>query len=442
MSKPAFAPLTIVRLEVENVKRLRAVNITPNGAVVILGGKNAQGKTSILDAIEMVLGGGKSLPTEPIRRGAKQASIVADLGDLVVERVITKTGTTLTVRDKDGNKLRSPQTLLDELCSRVAFDPLTFMRMDGGKQNEVLRELLGLDFTASDRRREALFAERTRVARDAKQTRARSEGIVVPPSTPAAPVLVSNLVAQLEEINRLKNLIQERQTRLDHAQEAILTAEQGVLAAQKALETARGRDMSARLAFKTIEREAMPALPARDEAVLRGEIDGAQTVNQNVQRRAERDRLEAEANAFETQAMALTGSIEELDEQKRRAIAAAPCPVPGLALGENGPTLHDIPLDQASGAQRLRVSVGIGLALNPRLKILLIRDASLLDEESLALVSDMAQNAGAQIWLERVGTADRTAVIISDGQIDDSAPANDATELGAAIGDQLLRGAQ
>jgi hypothetical protein len=86
-----------------------------------------------------------------------------------------------------------------------------------------------------------------------------------------------------------------------------------------------------------------------------------------------------------------------------------------------------VPLVQASAAQKLRVSVALGLAMNPRLKVLLVRDASLLDATSLALVAQMAADADAQVWLERVGDGDPTAVVIADGQVSgDVLPANDA----------------
>ena len=421
------SPLKIVRLDVENVKRVRAISITPHGDTVILGGKNAQGKTSVLDAIEMVLGGGKSLPLEPIRRGAKQATIVCDLGDLVVERVITKTGTTLTVRDKDGKKQSSPQTLLDALCSRIAFDPLAFSRMDPAAQNEVLRRLLGLDFSTLDQRREALYARRTDVTRDAKSTRARSEGIVVPPSTPAEPVEVSALLARLTEITRAEQAASDRQWRLSKATETVANADQAVTTALAALEAARGRAMAAKMALKALEREEQAPAPTVTAEELQGQIAGAQAVNDNVRRRGERDRLEAEANELEQKVFDLTASIDAIDDEKRAAIAQAAFPVPGLALGEKGPTLNGVALVQASGAEKLRVSVAIGLALNPQLKVLLVRDASLLDAASLEMVSEMAAAAGGQIWLERVGTGDPTAVVISDGQVDESAlPANAA----------------
>jgi hypothetical protein len=98
-------------------------------------------------------------------------------------------------------------------------------------------------------------------------------------------------------------------------------------------------------------------------------------------------------------------------------------PVTGLGLSEDGVTLNGLPLDQASAAEQLRVSVAIGIAMNPRLRVLLLRDASLLDRDSLALLADMAKAAGAQVWLERVEDDSATAVVIEDGMVKEAAGA-------------------
>jgi hypothetical protein len=120
----------------------------------------------------------------------------------------------------------------------------------------------------------------------------------------------------------------------------------------------------------------------------------------------------------ERQAGELTQEIEAIDQKKADAIAAARMPVPGLGFGADGVvTLNGLPLDQASAAERLRVSVAIGLAMNPRLRVLLIRDASLLDRESMRQVAEMAKAAGAQLWVERVEVDDQTTVLIEDGQV-------------------------
>lgn len=415
--------LTIVRLEVSNVKRLRAVSITPCGSTVILGGQNAQGKTSVLDAIQMAIGGGKFVPDDPIRHGAAKASVVADLGEIVVERVITKSGTTLTVRNREGVKQSSPQAILDKLCSKIAFDPLTFMREEPDKQNEILRRLVGIDFTESNQRREALYAQRTRVNRDAKGVRAQSEGLAVPGGTPDEPVNLAALLGQIRDAHAAREQINGRARQMSEAQSALERATQAFDEAEKAARQAESRVIQARVAKRAAQTavddlaKELPLAPPPDVCELEARVAGAETVNRNVERKKRRDEYEAEANLLEAQAGELTSQIEAVDVEQRQALEAVQYPVPGLKLGESGPTFNAVPLSQASGAERLRVSVAIGLALNPRLRVLLVRDASLLDENSLRLVAEMADAAGAQVWLERVGEGDPGAVIIADGQV-------------------------
>lgn len=414
--------LTIVSLEVSNVKRIRAVSIHPEGSVVILGGQNEQGKTSVLDAIEFALGGAKSLPSDPIRHGAAKAHVVADLGELVVERVITKSGTSLTVRNREGVKQSSPQAILDKLCSRIAFDPLDFLREEPTKQNEILRRLVGLDFTESNARREALYASRTRINRDAKSTRMQSEGLVVPPGTPDAPVNLSEVLAQIRTAHEQREQNSTLARQLESAQDAFNQATRNHTEAEEALRKAEAKVIQTRYAKRTAqtaveELAKVQAVAVPDVRELEAKVANAETVNRNVERKKRRDALEAEANHLDAQAGELTALIEKIDEEQRSELAGVQYPVKGLALGDSGPTFDGVPLDQASGAQRIRISVAIGLALNPRLRVLLVRDASLLDESSLRMVAEMAEQAGAQVWLERVGSGDPGAVIIQDGQV-------------------------
>lgn len=419
--------MKVIRLEVQNVKRIRAVSIVPGaGPTVIIGGQNAQGKTSVLDAIQMVLGGGKALPEEPIRRGAKQATIVADLGDLLVERVITKTGTTLTVRDKDGNKRSSPQTLLDKLCSKISFDPLEFSKMDPTKQNDTLRALVpGLDFTLLDQQRARLYDKRTDTGKDARRARAHAESIVVPPSTPERVVVVAELLAQLQAANEARRTAGERASRIEQAKRKLADVDRDHAEAKAALDKVEQRRMAARLAVAAAEQAQEVMAP--DTALIEQQIQRAETVNRDVQRRAERDGHEQRAGELDAEVEALTAQIDAIDQQKHHALSQAQFPVPGLGMAGDGPTLNGLPLAQASGAEKLKVSVGIGLALNPEVKVLLVRDASLLDDAHLAIVADMVAAAGGQVWLEKVTEGpDGCHVLIEDGQATDgsSAPAN------------------
>jgi len=413
--------LRIVDLKVQNIKRVRAVHITPNGeSTVILGGKNGAGKSSVLDAIQMALGGAKAIPADPVRHGAKRGSIVANLGDLVVERVIASDGaTTLTVRDADGNKKSSPQRLLDELCSRIAFDPLAFMTMDPSKQNETLRQLLGLDFSTLDAEHERCYSKRTDINRDAAAARATAEALVVAPNAPAHPVVVADLLAQLESANAQAEVVRTHER-------SLTTLRTDIDNLQREADRIDAQLMQKRMQLKGLERQPPPAAP--DTAAISKQIGEAELTNRHVHLRGQRDALEQKATALEESAAKLTARLAEIEADKARQLAACTFPVPGLTLGDDGPMLDGVPLVQASAAQKLRVSVALGLAMNPRLKVLLVRDASLLDETSLALVAEMAAAADAQVWLERVGDGDPTAVVIADGQVSgDVEPANDAT---------------
>ena len=407
--KPSQKPLRIVSLRVENVKRIRAVRIEPNGSpTVVVAGRNAQGKTSVLDAIEMALGGARAMPKEPIRRGAKRASIVADLGDLVVERVITAGGTTLTVRDADGRQQRSPQHILDALCSRIAFDPLAFAAQTPARQAEILRALLGLDFGDLDAEREALFSERAGINRDAKSARAQAETLEVPAGAPAKPVALADLLAEYTAAQATAA------ARVDHDRQ-LGAATAAVEAAEADLAKAEAAAMRARASLKALQRQEPP--PDVDLEAIAARMRAAEADNRAAELRARRDRMEERANQLEDEAAALTERIAAVDAEKQRQLAAAHMPIDGLQLDGDTVRFQGVPLDQASGAERLRVSVALGLALHPTLRVLLIRDASLLDDDGLRLVAEMAAEAGAQVWLERVGTDDPTAVVLEDGSI-------------------------
>src|SRR3990167_10791645 len=166
--------MKIIQLSAENVKKLKAVEITPEGNVVVIGGKNGQGKSSVLDSIEYVLAGKGSQCPRPVRDGEEKAVIVCTLDDLVVTRVIKTDGSnSLVVSSKDGAKYGSPQAMLDKLVGTLTFDPLAFSRMEPRKQLEVLKKLVGLDFSKEDIEINTLLQSRQNKMNEAKGIESR-----------------------------------------------------------------------------------------------------------------------------------------------------------------------------------------------------------------------------------------------------------------------------
>ncbi len=411
---PAPTPLHILELRVENLKRLRAVQITPDGDLVVLSGQNGAGKSSVLDAIAMALGGGSQIPAEPIRRGADRAEVVVDLGEIIVRRTFTAAGGgQLVVSNREGARFQSPQSMLDALVGRLSFDPLAFAREKPARQAEILRELVGLDLAPLDAKRAELYAERTAVNKRAASLRARFEAMPKH-EAPEEPVDVGELAEQLKAA-QLQNQENARQLAALVSARDTLATRQNRVATLRA-ELAKAVRSSAE-AVQNLEAKTANMVEANTAALLE-QIRGAESINRLVRENHQRAAVAGEHALVERQAGALTQEIEAIDQKKADAIAAARMPVPGLGFGADGVvTLNGLPLDQASAAERLRVSVAIGLAMNPRLRVLLIRDASLLDRESMRQVAEMAKAAGAQLWVERVEVDDQTTVLIEDGQV-------------------------
>ena len=423
--------MTIIKLEASNVKRLRAVTITPQGSAVLIGGRNAQGKSSVLDAIAYALAGKDAIPTEPIRRGEKSASIVLETQEIVVTRKFTAKGSTLEVANKDGMVFPSPQAVLDKLCSKVAFDPLAFVRLGesvAGRREQLrqLRDLVGVDTSKLDAERATVFAKRTDVNRQVASQHAVFSAL---PLTGPAPVDVKALLGQMQEMEakneakrRADRAAQEAEDKAQAASNAVENAVANVKRLEAELVAAKAKVDVARIAYNAADKaaadagEAAAQMPTFDLTPIRTQIGDADRVNAEAAKVARRKVEEQKHAALEQEAERLTDQINKLDSDRTALIKSAKMPVPGLGFSETEVTLNGIPLSQSSSAEQLRVGLAIAIAANPNMKVMLIRDGSLLDEDSLRLVEESAKAAGAQVWIERVSSTGCT-VVIEDGQV-------------------------
>ena len=160
----------ICNLYAENIKKLKIADITPGDNVVILEGKNKQGKTSTLDSIAYALGGTKMLPQKPVREGEENAIIKIDIGDYVITRKwTTPDKSTLKVETKNGMKPQKPQNFIDDLMGNLAFDPLEFLNMDKKKRIEVVKSITGLNFDDLEEKHTENYEARKNFNRDMKK---------------------------------------------------------------------------------------------------------------------------------------------------------------------------------------------------------------------------------------------------------------------------------
>ncbi len=422
----------ILRLVSENVKRLVAVDlaIDPKAGLVLIKGDNANGKSSVLDTIAYVIGGKRVQPPEVIRKGETYARGLLETEDLVVERkwTIGKAGKvvdTIEVRSKEGASFKSPQTMLDGLISRLSFDPLHFLGLDPKEQAEALRKIVGLDFSKLDGMRLTSYTSRTEANRELASLQKRLEAM--PPQVGRfEQVDVAALLADREVAQAAKDHRWHLEQEANAARVARANAEVLVKEAEAAMARAYGRlkESKATEAARVSAFELCPTpLPGR-LAELASKIATAADQNEKARKQLERDDLAAKVKAAEHLSAKFDAEIAAIDLEKRTLTEAAAFPVPGLGFGEVGVTFQGLPLEQASGAERIRVSTGIGFALNPELKVLRIKDGSLLDAKSLDLLDQLATAANGQIWLEIVGKAG-LGIVIEAGEVEsiDGAPA-------------------
>lgn len=431
--------MKILKLSAENIQRLSAVEITPDGkAVIVIGGKNGAGKSSVLDAIAMAIGGKELIPPKPIRRGQKSARVSVDLGDIVVTRTFTEAGGELKVTNKDGARYPSPQAMLDRLIGRLSFDPLEFERMgrttEGKKQQlATLRQLVGLDTSDLDFARSARYEERTGVNRAIKQLEGQLVGTPHHDDAPAEPVSIAALTAELEAADATRQSAADAVNAFHACVRDLDAARRGIAADQQRLADLRDQVAALEACIlkrqvdeSAAERDVEAAQGARDAAnaalidpaPIRARLADADRVNGQVRANQARAAIEKNLEQQRASSQTLTAKLEEIDREKQDRIAAARFPVIGLGCDDEGVTFDGLPFEQASQALRLRVSVAIGIALNPRLKVLLVREGSSLDSESLQLLAEMAEEAQCQVWLERVAESrDGCTVLIEDGAV-------------------------
>lgn len=421
--------MKILSLTAENVKKLTVVEIEPTGNVVQITGRNGQGKTSVLDSIWWALAGSENIQAVPIRKGAKQAMIELKLGSaglvqMIVERRFTEENSYLTVKTADGAKYPSPQKLLDDVLGALTFDPLSFMRSDGRSQFDVLRNLvdLGIDLPALATADKADYAKRTEINRDAKAMRASAAAIVVPDGLPESDERVDE-TALLDAIQAAA----DTNAKIEARKVARANAETGI---QVGRDKAAGlREQAATLIAQAVELERSgddmrkklddaPALPSPIAlSELRVTLNDARTLNQALAQRDRRKAAEADAEALEKRATDLTTAMDTRAKQRNDALAAAKMPVEGLGFGDGVVTYCELPLSQASDAEQLMISTSIAAALNPKLRVLRIRDGSLLDDDAMKRLAVFADERDMQVWIERVDGSGTVGIVMEDGHV-------------------------
>lgn len=417
--------MRIKAVEVENVQAIRRVLIESKGRMVtVIGGRNRQGKSSLLKALEIAFRGKRAAPPEPVRHGEKAAHIKVELEDesggdaLVIKRRISAGGSYSLEVTENGAKCRSPQELLNGLIGARFVDPLKFK----DAPEKVKRELviqgvkidLDLDQNAADRA--AAFERRTELNRELKRQTAERDNLGPKEDAPE-PVSVQSTM------DRIDTLKDERREYFDAAK-------------RFAAVDAEGKEIHAKMTELVERRDELKtewgALKDRIASVDQGKLDedikaeehrlsSSQETNTQAQlvadRNGRRSKVAMKVAELDVDVDECCEKIETLDRERADALAAAEMPIDGLEIGDEHLVYNGAPFEQAADSEQLQASLAIAAALSPDLRDVWIRDGALLDDESFDAVCRFAVDTDHPVWIERVGDDDDGAVIIEEGQV-------------------------
>ena len=409
--------MKINQLEIENVKRVKAVRLEPaaNGLTVI-GGKNGQGKTSVLDAIAWALGGDKFRPSAAQRDDSvlpPNIHIVMDNG-LIVER--KGKNSDLKVIDPAGNK--SGQQLLNTFVEQLALDLPKFMAASSHDKASTLLKIIGVDeqLAALDRQEQDVYNRRRAIGQIADQKAMFAKEMVYHPDAPKEPVSASELIRQQQDIlarngenQRLRQNVAALTWQRDGQVETVKQLRRQLEQAEAELAAMEDKLATAQKSALDLHDESTEAL----EANIR-EID---ELNRKVRANLDRDKAEEDARQYADQYATLSAELSGVRDAKNQLLAHADLPLPELTVRDGELLYRGHQWDCLSSSDQLRVATAIVRKLNPQCEFVLLDKLESFDLETLQDFGQWLQDEKMQAITTRVSSGDECSIIIADGEV-------------------------
>jgi hypothetical protein len=399
----------ILKFTAQNIKGLKVVEIIPDSDVITISGPNGAGKSTVLDSIAALLCGGKLALSTGEKRGASEV----DLGEFTIRKVVTEKSERLVVKNKDGKAFPSPRAFLDQFVGPLSINPMAFVRLDEREQLDVIFRLnpaLENELAAADEKISANREERSTLLRDINRYGVALDAMPAhSPDLPPEPVSVAALAKKLQHcieynlgldeeargISKAKaqidreNAAQAKQVaKLHQLQKEIEALEEAIEAKDRQIEN---------LAVDLIRMEnELKGKDRIDTAEIQKQIRTSESVNKEVQGNLDRARTEEELEDLKTLWSQKGIGLKEAEISRASILRDARMPLEGLGVEGRCVTYRGVKMAEISTAERVRVGASVAVAQNPKAKVILCDDVSLLDKQNLSALHEIC--AGFQIW--------------------------------------------
>ena len=421
--------VTITALEAENVKRIKAVALTPAPTgLTLVGGNNNQGKTSVLDALAWALGGDRFRPNAAQRDGAvAPAHLKVTLSNgVVVER--KGKNSTLTVTDPTGR--RSGQQLLNAFIEPLALDLPRFMEASDKEKADILLRIIGIgtELHVRDLEIKSLYDKRTFTGQLAQQKKHFAEELISYPDAPEEPVSASDLIRQQQEILARNGENQRKRNQLDKLIDEKNQLNFTLRDLDEKIEDLKEEYEQTQAKFTDLEKQIFQArksaaqLQDESTAELEASIRGIEETNRKVRANLEKSRAEDEAARYASDFDKLTEAITQKRADRMALLNGADLPLPELSVEDGALTYKGKHWRDMSGSDQLRVAAAIVRRLNPDCGFVLLDKLEQMDMTTLQEFSAWLEAEGLQAIATRVSTGSECQIIIEDGMVKDAVP--------------------
>lgn len=433
--------MKILNLFAENIKRIKVIDITPDATgVIVVEGKNAQGKTSVLDCILFALCGEKMIPDNVITNGETEGVVRITLDDVVITRTFKDTGTTkLVIENADGSRIMAPQTWLDARLGKLSFDPLAFSRLDKTARVNEIKRITGLDFSEVESRHAIAFEKRRMLNRDVETYTAQLkefENLPTPALTRTVAAIREDAAKSIEQANKqnaeesarvseiksLKTKHALKMTTLDNHKSTLLKLRGEIARIENEIEVERAAMKATEddLEFLKIDiaKAGSEVQTVFSNVDFSKELDAALEYEKLCDKISRRDIIKNALGFANEKIAALEKEMTACKEQKSKMISDTKMPVDKLVMTKDDVMVDGVAFNEISDAQKTQVSMAIAVSQNPEIKIVRIKEGSLLDKSMLAVVLKYAHEKDFQVWIERVADEPSgNAIYIENGMI-------------------------
>jgi len=402
--------MKINKLEIENVKRVKAVKIEPSAnGLTVIGGRNGQGKTSVLDALAWALGGERYRPSNP----QNDSSVIPPSIRVILNNglVVERKGKNSDLKVIDPTGVKSGQQLLNGFVEELAIDLPRFLHSTDKEKADTLLRIIGVgdQLAVLDREETEIYNNRRAIGQIADQKEKFAKEQTYYPDAPKEPVSASDLINQQQDI-----LAQNGENQRKRQNLAYIEGESTKL--QQQLRELQDKIARNAVDLETARKSALDLVDESTEA-LETSIRDIEEINRKVRTNLDKEKAEEDARHYTEQYETLTADLNAVRQKKTDLLQSANLPLPGLTVDEGVLKYNGFPWDNMSGSDRLKVATAIVRKLNPQCGFVLLDQLEQMDIQTLQEFGGWLEQEGLQAIATRVSTGGECSIIIEDGYV-------------------------